>query len=254
MHEHGAVDIQGNQRVGNVVWYRHQVRNLTCDDGRASGSQEPATHDEAHQTLRDQLRNHRQAQTGDHQFTDGLQRIAQDQPVNRNDTRVGREFRPQRQHQECARAQHHTDSEFVRHRQTVAHLVIDSGQNRATNHDPERVQGLILLRLERDTEDGVLNVADSEEVQRRWHLAVQNEEDDCFQHQNERHNHLTTCRTLHREGFFREDNHDTQRNHAQYGTCNALVMQQPGGDSGQDHDADDGCQQFAHVHGFEVWF
>ena len=143
---------------------------------------------------------------------------------------------------------------WLLHNQGIAHLVIDSCQNRAANHNPERVQRLILLRLERDTQDRVLNVTNGEEVQRGWHLAVQYEEDNRFQHQNEGYNHLTTCRTLHREGFFSEDNHDTQRNHGQYGTCNTLVVQQPGRDSGQDHNADDGCQQFAHMHGFEVWF
>ena len=142
----------------------------------------------------------------------------------------------------------------MRHWQTVAHLVIDRGQNRATNHDPERVQCLILLRFERDAQNRVLNVTNGEEVQRGWHLAVQHEEDNRFQHQNEGHDHLTTGSTLHSECFFREDNHDTQRHNAQNGTCDTLVVQQPGSDGRQHHNAYDGRQQFAHMHRLEVWF
>ena len=248
-----AINVQGHQRVGHVFRNRHTASNVTTDDVRTGSRQEPATHDEAHQTLWNQLCHHRQTQTRDHQFTDALQTVADDQPVHGDDTRVGSEFRAQRQHQEGTRAQHHTNRELGRHWQVVAHLVIDSGQNWATDDDPERVERLILFRFERDTQNGVLNVTNREEVQRGWHLAVQHEEDNRFQHQNESHDHLTTRRTGHREGFFTKDDNDTQCNHAQNHTCDALVVQQPGRYSHQNHHADNGQQQVTIVNRLEVW-
>ena len=49
----------------------------------------------------------------------------------------------------------------MRHRQAVAHLVVDGGQNRATNHDPERVQRLILFRLKGETEEELTQSANA---------------------------------------------------------------------------------------------
>ncbi|CSG22890.1 Uncharacterised protein [Shigella sonnei] len=109
--------------------------------------------------------NHCQTQTRDHQFPDALQAIACDQPAYRHDTSVRREFRTQRQNQERTRTHHHADCKLGWHRQGIAHLVIDSGQNRTTDDDPERVQCLILLRFYGQTQNGVLNVTNRKEVQ-----------------------------------------------------------------------------------------
>ena len=160
-----AIDGKRLQRVGHVLRYRHQVGDFTGDDSGTCGSQEPAAHDKAHQALWYQLCHHRQTQTGNHQLTDTLQRVAQNQPVNGDDTGVGCKFGAQRQDEEGQRAEHHADRKFMRHWQTVAHLVIDSGQNRAADHNPERVQRLELFRLEANAQNGVLNVADSKKVQ-----------------------------------------------------------------------------------------
>ncbi|ELG1812032.1 dipeptide/tripeptide permease DtpA [Salmonella enterica] len=85
-------DFQGHQRVSHVARHSHQVGDITADDVSACRCQEPATHDETHQTLRNQLCDHCQSQTGDHQLTDTLQAVACDQPVYGYDAGIGRVF------------------------------------------------------------------------------------------------------------------------------------------------------------------
>ena len=100
----------------------------------------------------------------------------------------------------------------------------------------------------------MLNVTNREEVQRGRHLAVQYEEDNRFYHQQEGDDHFTTRGTFQTDGFFGENHDDTQCDDAQHHTCDALVVQQPGGDGDQHHHASDGRQQFAHVHWGKVRF
>ncbi len=98
----------------------------------------------------------------------------------------------------------------------------------------------------------MFNVTDCEEVQRRRHLAVQDKEHNRFEHQNKRHDHLTTRRALHAECFFCEDEDNTQCNKAQRHARNALVVQQPGCKGNQHHNACNCRQQFTEVHRFKV--
>ncbi len=80
-------------------------------------------------------------QTGDHQLTDTLQAVAwRSASLRIRCAGIVRKFGAQRQNQERAGTQHHTNGEFHRHRQRIAHPVIDSGQNRAADTDPEWVQ------------------------------------------------------------------------------------------------------------------
>ncbi len=89
-----TVHFQRHQRIGDILRDCHQVSDFPGDDRRACRGEEPAAHNEAHQTLRNQLSDHRQAEAGNHQFTDRLQRVAQNQPVDRDDTGVAGELRP----------------------------------------------------------------------------------------------------------------------------------------------------------------
>ncbi len=183
-----------------------------------------------------------------------MQAVACDQPVYGYDAGIVRKFGTQRQNQERAGTQHHTNGEFHRHRQRIAHPVIDSGQNRAADNDPEWVQRLILFRFERDTENRVLDVTNGKEVQRRRHLAVQYEEDNRLQHQNKGDDHFTASRAVHGKRFFTEDNDDAKSDYAQHHTCDILVVQQPGGDRNQNDNTHDGQQQITEVDRFKVGF
>ncbi len=66
---------------------------------------------------------------GNHQLADALQRVAQDQPVDRHDALFVGEAGAPWQHREGAGAEDHAESELVRHRQAIAHFVIQRGQN-----------------------------------------------------------------------------------------------------------------------------
>ena len=100
----------------------------------------------------------------------------------------------------------------------------------------------------------MFNVTNRKEVQRRRHLTVQHEEDDCFKHQDEGNDHFTTRSTFHGERFFTEDNNDTEGNNAQRHTRNFLVVQQPGCNRDQCHNANNGQQQVTVVDWFKVRF
>ena len=59
---------------------------------------------------------------------------------------------------------------------------------------------------------------------------------------------------MHGEGFFTEDEHDTQRNDAQNHTCDLLVVQQPGCNRDQYHNASNSQQQVTEVDRLKVRF
>ena len=59
---------------------------------------------------------------------------------------------------------------------------------------------------------------------------------------------------MHGEGFFTEDKYDTNGNHTQNHTGDLLVVQQPGRNRDQNHNASDGQQQVTEVDRLKVRF
>ena len=88
-----------------------------------------------------------------------------------------------------------------------------------------------------------MHVIDGEEVQRGWHLGIQDIKHHRFEHQDEGDEHLVAAGFIEAESFAEEENrhHDGQHDQHQVGDFN--VMHQPGAEENHHHGADQHVQQ-----------
>ena len=132
-------------RVGNILRHSRKAGYPATDNGGNSRGQEPCAHQEADEFLRHEFGNHGKAQTTDEKLANGAQEVGTYQPPGGYDTGFTGEVRRETNHEEGTCRQQHTERKFCRHGQILALAAktgIKESQNRAGEHNPERIEGL----------------------------------------------------------------------------------------------------------------
>ncbi len=245
------------QRVGDVLRYGSKRGDIPAHQEGGGLRQEPHPENKAHQVLRHESGDHRQSQGTNQQFTQALEQIYQhDKPRRRQPLRIRKPHPGSCGRQEAQRAQEHTERKFHRHSQVFAFVSqtgIDRGQYRTCQHHPERVQRLEAHWVNGETENFMVHVIDSKEVQRCRHLRVQHVEHNRFQHQDEGHEHLVAPGFIQFECLTEEDDSHGNRQDDQHQVGNLHVVHQPGADKYHHYRTGQHVQQITEIQRLMVW-
>ena len=110
-----------------------------------------------------------EAEAADEQLADGREAVGAHEPPGRDDARLIGEVRGETDEQERARAEQHAERELRGHGEVPvlrAEMRIHPGENRAREHNPERIQRLEHLSVtDGDAEDGMFDIFNRKEVQ-----------------------------------------------------------------------------------------